>query len=262
MQGPALNGTLLPGLASEWQLQSAIQPGVAWVDGLISVQPNEGEAVLLKYIGRRSPRYGDAAWRIAITFDAPAGGSHDWLNDAVGVGRVEIVGEDLRFDIFELLRRQATVDENGLATEPLYDMAAASSVGDRHVIQSPISSRYLTIAEEGCEVQGRLKAEWPAGFAWGAHRAALDPTSYNLPLHIDMRPGLRAASGEALIQHYVGTTPRAVLDPAPDADRSWLTVAAFEAPAKGELAYLNEVLALGIGWVEDNEARYEYHIWT
>lgn len=262
VEGPALNGKLLPGLVSEWQLESASQPGIAWVDGLISVQPEEGEAVLLKYIGRRSPRYGDKSWRIAITFDAPAGEAHDWLNDVVAVGRVETVGEDLRFEVFELLRRGGTIDENALPIEMLYDMAAASSVGDRHVIKSPISSRYLTIAEEGCEVKGRLQAEWPAGFAWGAHRASHNDGSYNLPLHIDMRPGLRAAGGEALIQHYVGTTPRAVLDPSPDADRSWLAVAAFEAPAQGELAYLNEVLALGIGWVEDNEAHYEYRIWA
>lgn len=262
VQGSALNGKLLPGLASEWQLESATQKGVAWVDGLISVLPDEGEAVLLKYIGRRSPRYGEGEWRIAITFDAPSEGAHDWLNDIVAVGQVKTVGEDLRFDVFELLRREGVADENGLPTEALYDMAAASSVGDRHVIKSPISSRYLTIAEEGCEVKGRLQAEWPAGFAWGAHRAAQDAASYNLPLHIDMRPGLRASNGEALIQHYVGTTPRAVLDPSPDADRSWLVVAAFEAPAEGELAYLNEVLALGIGWVEDNEARYIYRIWA
>ena len=34
----------------------------------------------------------------------------------------------------------------------------------------------------------------------------------------------------------------------------------FEAPADGPHAYLNEVIALGFGWVEANEANYEYRI--
>lgn len=262
VQGPALNGRLLPGLASEWQLESATTPGLAWVEGLLSIQPDIGEAVLVKYVGRRSTRYGGQGYRIAMTFDAPADGPHDGLNDVVAVGQVEVRGDDVHFDIHELLSRLSPPDGNALPVELLYEMVAASSVGERHVIHSPIASRYLTIAEEGCDVTGRLKAQWPAGFAWGAHRVAASGEGHNLPLHIDMRPGLRTSDGEALIQHYIGTTPRAVLDPSPDADRSWLTVAAFEAPATGPSAYLNEVLALGIGWVENGEARYEYHIWS
>lgn len=31
-------------------------------------------------------------------------------------------------------------------------------------------------------------------------------------------------------------------------------------PADGPLAYRNQILAIGIGWVEDNEAHYDYRI--
>jgi hypothetical protein len=221
------------------------------------------QTILMKYMGRRSARYGEAGWRVGVGFEAPAGSPLDWLNDVVAVAYVERIGDDLRINVLELLGRQSGPDANVLPVEPLYRMVAAASLGERHLVKSPISTRYMTIAEEGCSTQGRLNAHWPVGFAWGPHRTArTDAGEFSLPFHIDMRVCLVADNGEALIQSYLGTTPRSAADPSPGADRSWITVAAYEAPAQGPLAYLNEVIALGVGWVENNEVHYEYRIWT
>ena len=262
--GNRLNGRIAPGLATEWKLESASRPGVAFIEGLITLLPDEGPAILMRYMGRRSPRYGTDGGRITIGFEAASDSPHDWLNDIVAVGQVERIGDDLRFTIHELLGRMSAPDSNALSIEgdPLYIMAAHGSVGDRHIIHTPVSSRYMTIAEEGCETHGQLNASWPAGFAWGAHRTSRTATGeFTLPLHIDMRAGLVADNGDALLQYYLGTTPRSALDPSPGNDQSWLTAALFEAPASGPNAWLNDIVALGIGWVEDNEARYDYRIW-
>ncbi len=263
-EGARLRGRIAPGVAAEWQLESLATPGLAFVEGLVTLLGSENDAaILMKYMGRRAARYGESGWRVAATFEAPGDGSYDWLNDVVAAVEVERVGDDLRFTAHELLGRKAAVDAHALKVEPLYRMGASGSVGTRNVVKSPVSTRYISVAEEGCDTRGRLNAHWPAGFSWGAHRASrTDAGEYALPLHIDMRAGLVAENGGFIIQSYIGTTPRSVLDPAPDADRSWITVATFEAPAEGELAYLNEVVALGIGWVEDNEACYEYRIWA
>jgi len=261
--GERLSGRIAPGLASEWQLESVGTPGHAHVEGLITLLHSGGEAILMKYMGRRSARYGEYCWRVGVGFEAPAGGALDWLNDLVAVAHVERIGDDLRYTVFELLGRQSVPDANALPVEPLYTLVATAALGERHLVRSPVSTRYMTIAEEGCTTQGRLNAHWPVGFAWGPHRTArTDAGDFNLPFHIDMRVGLVADNGEALIQSYLGTTPRSAADPSPDADRSWITAAAFEAPAQGPLAYLNDVIALGLGWVENNEVCYEYRIWA
>jgi len=258
--GERLSGRIAPGLASEWQLESLGTPGLAFVDGLITLLPDEGEAILMKYAGRRSPRYGATGWRIGIAFEAPAAGPHDWLNDVVGIAHVEQDGDDLRFTVLELLGRKAGADAQPLSVEPLYQMRAAGSIGERHLVKSRVAMRYLTIAEEGVELHGRLNGRWPVGFAWGPHRC--DATEQLTALkHIEMRAGIVADNGEPLVQSYIGTVPRSVADRSPGADISWITVATFEAPAEGPLAYLNEILAIGIGWAENNEAYYDYRIW-
>jgi hypothetical protein len=263
--GDRLKGTLAPGLATEWQLESTSTPGLAFVEGLFTLLPDEGPAILMRYMGRRSARYGTDSWRVAVSFEAAADGPHDWLNDALGVARIDKSGDDLHFTVHELLGRKSNPDADALETDTglLYRMIAQGSVGERHIVHTPISTRYMTIAEEGCETTGQLSATWPAGFAWGAHRTSRTPEGeFTLPLHIDMRVSLVTESGEALLQYYQGTTARSAIAPDPDTDRSWLTIAVFEAAVDGPNAYLNGIVALGIGWVEDNEAHYEYRIWA
>lgn len=259
-RGELLSGIIAPGLANEWQMCSDAAPGVAHIHGLITLIADNGDAILMKYLGRRGPRYGENSWRIAICFEASADGAHDWMNDVTAVGRVDQDGDDLAFRVWELLGRNVITDEHALEAEPLYELKATNSVGERYVVKSPIGGRYLTIAEGGCETSGRLKAHWPTGFAWGAHRTALGD-GYGMPFHIDLEVELVADNGEMILQHYIGTNSRAMLSPDPNADRSWRTVAVFEAPAQGPLSYLNDVVALGVGWIEDDEANYVYCSW-
>lgn len=260
--GDRLAGTIAPGLANEWQLASTTVDGLAHVSGLITLLGDDGGAIFMKYCGRRSSLYGAQSYRVGIGFEAPSDGAYDWLNDVVAVAEIEPVGDDLLFNAHELLGREAPIDGHALAAEPLYQMRASGSVGERYKVQAPTGGRYLSIAEQGCETAGKLKAYWPAGFAWGAHRISTgDPSGYGMPFHIDLDVEMTATNGDMILQHYIGTSPRSMIDPSPDADRSWCTVAMFEAPASGEHAYLNGVVALGYGWMEANEANYSYAIW-
>ena len=257
-RGDRISGTIVPNLANEWQIKSGTQAGLSFVQGLITLTTGAGDAILMKYVGRRSAFYADS-WRIGACFEAD--GAADWLNDVVAAGRVEVVGDDLRFSLHELLGRKSPIDDHSLDTEPLYTMAASGSVGERFKINSPIGGRYLSVADSGCDTQGRLQAHWPAGFSWGAHRTGLHSAEgMGFPFHIDLTVGLVAEDGATIFQSYIGTNSRELVNRSPDIDRSWRTIAMFEAPADGPHAYLNEVIALGFGWVEANEANYEYRI--
>jgi hypothetical protein len=257
-EGDTLRGHVAPGLATGWMLRSAADPDVAVVEGLITLRTSGGATVLMKYLGRQSAFYADE-WRIGVLFEAD--GEADWLNDVVAAGRVEARGDDLCFILHELLGRSSPPDAHALAVQPLYTMAASGSVGQRYKIDAPIGGRYLSVAESGCRTQGRLAADWPAGFSWGAHRTA--PPSKGplaLPFHIDLKVAMTDADDNLILQHYIGANRRDMLSTAPDVDQSWRTVATFEAPLDGPQTYLNQVVALGFGWVENNEACYDYRV--
>ncbi|TZG26260.1 DUF3237 domain-containing protein [Sphingomonas montanisoli] len=258
--GDRLTADIVPGLATEWQVESEKQPGLAWVEGLITLRTAGGTPILMKYIGRRAARYGEGAWRIGVGFEADAAGedgAHDWLNDVVAAATVEVRGDDLIYTVHELLGRKTAPDANAIAVDPVYHMVASGTLGERIKIESQVAKRYLSIAESGCRTEGPLTAEWPVGFAWGAHRMGKGPMGF--PFHIDMKAEMVAENGDMIVQQYIGTNSRTLLDPSPDIDRSWRTTAMFEAPVDGPNAWLNEVVALGFGWVQGEETHYEYY---
>jgi hypothetical protein len=253
--GDRLAGEIVVGLANEWQLESLIVPGLAQIEGLITLRTPEGAAVLMKYIGRRSARYGTDNWRLGVGFEADDG-PLDWLNDVHAAARVDVVGDDLRFTVHELLGRRSPIGDGAIAVAPVYHMVASGTLGERIKIKGQVADRYLSVAESGCRTEGRVEAEWPVGFAWGPHRMGRGAMGF--PMHIDMRAEMVADGGDLIIQQYTGVNSRALLDRSPDIDRSWRTTAVFEAPATGPNAWLNEVVALGFGWVDGQETHYDY----
>ena len=253
--GRGVSGDVAAELSNEWR-QGALGAGVVAVEGLVTLKTSTGETILMKYIGRGNADLGATSYRIGAVFEASCG-ELDWLNDVCAAGRVTVSGADLHFELFELLGKPGP-DSVFLEVTPLYQMRARDSIGQRNVIHGQVADRYLTMAGEGCLATGALEAEWLKGFSWGPHRMGKADKTY--PWQIDMRVGMRTAQGTAAIQQYIGTVPRQTVSADPAADRSWRTVAVFETEGEGPLAWINGVVALGIGWKEANEAQYLYYV--
>jgi|SRR5579863_2142652 len=103
---------------------------------------------------------------------------------------------------------------------------------------------------------GKVSGSWLKGYSWGPHRTGKGPGTY--PWQIDMRVAIRTADGIPIIQQYMGAIARELTSPDANADRSWRTTAIYETEESGPLAWLNGILAIGIGWKEGNEAHYLY----
>ena len=256
--GPRLSGSVVAEHGNDWLLASATDPALCLVEGLLTLSGDGGETVLATYRGRRSERYGDGRARVGMYFEAGTG-ALDWLNDLHAVAYVETVGSDLHFTVHELLGRPAD-DSIMLAVEPLYRMSGSGSIGKRYSIQGQVADRYLSMAEQGCAMQGQLSGAWLKGFSWGPHRTGEGAGTF--PWQIDMRVAMRTDDGTAIVQHYMGAIARELVSIEPDADRSWRTTAIYETAENGPLAWLNGILAIGIGWKEGNEAHYLYYVVT
>lgn len=253
--GERLSGRLVEDVSNEWQMRATCGADIFSVEGLLTLASDEGETVLIKYAGRGGARYGVDRYCVGMIFEAPAA-TLGWLNDICACAYVRVVGGDLQFEVYELLGR-AEPEARALRVDPLYAMSGQDSVGERRTIEGAVANRYVSMAETGCLAEGQLKATWLKGMSWGPHRMGFTPTSF--PWQIDMRVAMRATSGDIVVQQYIGALPSCIISPEPDADRSWRTVAVFEAPVSGENAWLNVVVALGIGWTENNEAHYRYY---
>jgi hypothetical protein len=254
-EGPTLRGTLPIDLSNEWRVQHGGGTSAFSVEGLISLQVETGEVVLLKYIGRGGARHGQNSYRLGITFDASAG-LLDHLNGVCAVGYAEQKGADLSIVVYELLGRPEAGAAN-LPVKELFTLQGSESVGDRLTLHGPISRRYLTLAAQGCAINGSIKGTMVKGMSWGPHRMSSSKTSF--PWQIDMRVTLQTDDELSLLQHYIGTCPAEIASPDPRADRSWRTVAVYEAPIGSALSQFNELVAAGIGWQSGDEAHYIYY---
>jgi hypothetical protein len=259
--GDRVTGTIVANLSNEWRIGATDVSEL--VEGLVTLTNGDGATVLMTYRGRRSARYGADAYRVGVTLEAD-GEAVDWLNDVHAVAYVHVRDTDLRFEVFELLGRPA---EDGvlLEVEPLYSMHGRGTVGERYKVRGQVSDRYLTMAEEGCATEGAIAGTWLEGFSWGPHRMARTDRSSewrleeSFPWHIDMRVAMRTGDGVPVIQHYLGSNSREMFSGEADADRSWRTSAVFETATGGPLSWLNEIVAVGVGWQESREANYLYY---
>ena len=256
-EGARISGEILCHLANEWRTESPFQEGLSQIEGLIALQSDEGRTIFMKYIGRRSARYGETSWRLGVGFEADREGP-DWLNELHAAATVEQVGDDLVFTVHELVRADAPDAEHFFRITPLYQMIARDSVGKRHMIDGQVARRYFSVAERGCRANGLVDAEWVEGFSWGSHR--MGTVAGRMPMHIDMRAAMVTDDGVPIIQHYTGVSQSELMSTEPGADRSWRTTAVFETAASGAYAWLNGVVAIGLGWAADNEAQYRYYI--
>ena len=254
--GVRLAGAVAEDVSNEWRLYDASGTGGFAVEGMVTLLADTGETILMKYIGRGSDRYGATSYRIGAVFEAPVS-SCAWLNSICAAGRVDIEGDTLRFDVFELLGRPGA-ESGWLDVEPLYRMTGLDTVGNRLTIHGAVANRYFTMAETGCRVEGRLEGMWMKGISWGPHRMAFTPSS--LPWQIDMKVMMQTKGGVPVLQQYLGTIPdRFAPGDTPD-DASWRTAAVFETDIGSDLGWLNGVVAIGIGWKEHSEAHYHYYV--
>ena len=241
--------------SNDWLLTSPANPARQLIEGLITLTSDDGDAVLVTYRGRRSGRYDPKSARVGMNFEAGTG-TLDWLNDIHAAGYVETVGRDLHITVYELLGRPA--DEGiMLDVEPLYRMSGSGSVGKRYTVQGQVADRYLTMAEQECAMAGHLTGTWLKGFSWGPHRTGQGAETF--PWQIDMRVAMHTDDGTAIIQQYMGAISRDIVSPAANADRSWRTTAIYETEVGGKLDWINDIVAVGIGWKDANEAHYYYY---
>jgi len=242
-------------MSNEWRIHHGGGASAFSVEGLISLQVETDEVVLLKYIGRGGSRYGQNSYLLGITFEASIG-SLDYLNGICAVGYATKKGADLNIVVYELLGRSEP-GATGLPVKELFTVQGSESVGERLTVHGPTSRRYFTLAAQGCALKGSIAGTMTKGMSWGPHRMSNSETSF--PWQIDMRVTLETNDGLSLLQHYIGTCPAEIVSPEPRADRSWRTIAVFEAPVGSDLSWFNEVVAAGIGWQSGDEAHYIYY---
>lgn len=259
-EGRGLKGTIAKGLATESQTQSYKQTTSTLIDGQMVLDLGSGEAILVKYRGRKSPASSYYA-QIGAVFETNEG-ENGWLNHLTAIALLEIKGDDVHFHFQELVQgEQAKFDDVlTLKTDPLYDITANGAVGDRYSIWSPTGGRYMSVAERGATINGRLTGIGPEGFWWGSHRSdKYRSETLGTPFQVDLLAPWITKDNALLIQSYIGSV--AFHDYGKQGfTNSWFNVGIFDAPTTGDYSYLNEVLVIGYGWLENHEVHYDYRI--
>jgi Protein of unknown function (DUF3237) len=248
VDGARVRGQVLNLLATDYG-NASVDGSIRHFDANVTAQTDDGVVILMQIRGRASPNYGAGQSRIQILFTVGPG-PYDWLNgvQAIGIGRD--AGGDAIHEVYALTGAQegsATVGSAGLARERtrvtaeyLFTRQSQHTPGaQRHIIDSPLGKRYLTLAEGGGAFQGpRLQGQFLPGFSWSPHRIG---TQHEQPLlHYDVKTLLRTDDGVPILMSYVGVYSTAY------PDQSWVTAILFEVPA-GPYAWLNEVQAVGVG---------------
>jgi hypothetical protein len=258
--GARVNGQVLDLLATDYGYASA-DGSIRQIEAYVTIQTDDGTAILMQVRGRTSPLYGTGQSRIQIQFTVGPG-TYDWLNglQAVGVGRDE--GNDTVYAVYALTGAQEVPATGGATTsgeacvslpaDYLFTRQSQHTPGaQRHIIDNPLGRRFLTLAEGGGAFQGpRLKGEFLPGYSWSPHRMG---TQNEQPLlHYDVKTLLRTDDGVPILMSYVGVYSTAYVD------HSWMTATLFEVP-QGPYAWLNEVQAIGVGRSFGGGAEYKVY---
>jgi hypothetical protein len=241
-------------VASDYGRMS-LDGNIRHIDGYVGIDIDDGESILLQMRGRMSSRYGEGNSRLQILITAGRG-PHQWLGErqAIGIGRsdnsrhiVEVYAlvippedgspspADHEFDGRLIFTRQSQHDENV-----------------RHrVIASEFGSRYLSVAGGGGTFVGpTIGGFYPTGYSWSPHRLSMVDGMYFM--HHDVNSVIEADDGAPILMSYTGLNSRQT------SARSWRSAVLFEAPS-GPHAWLNEILAIGVGEYTGGGARYEVY---
>lgn len=254
VHGPRLTGTVLPSLSTDYGRLGA-DGALGHVDGYLTLEIDGGPVVLLQVRGRTSPRYGEGNTRLQITVSAPDG-EYAWLggHQAVGIGRAENGAETV--DVYALrLAGQPHSDPGWLRfdTEPVLRRRSRHNPDlPHHFIRAPAGGRYLSVAEAGVVDGPRLRGEYLPGYCWSPHRAAM--SADGVFMNLDVNTLVRADDGTPVLMSYAGVVGGPGQDPG-----TWLTAMLFEAPVASPHAWLNEVLAFGLGRDTGDGAEYDVH---
>jgi hypothetical protein len=100
-KGPRIQGEVIPG-GGDWQTTRA--DGCTVLEAIYALKTSDGAAITVRNLGLIAPRPdGKVYIRTVPSFDAPRG-PHDWLNQSVFVGTLEVVdpGKAVRLRMFRV----------------------------------------------------------------------------------------------------------------------------------------------------------------
>lgn len=262
--GRLLNGRVLSLHATDYGRASA-DGELRQMDADVGLELDDGTAILMRYRGRSSPRYGEGQLRIQALFDV-AEGPHDWINgiQAIGVGAERTDGTTV-IEIYKLTGEAETETTRDTASDPrqraslpaefvLRRKSAHESGAKRHTVASPFGARYFTLAETGGAFSGpRISGQFLPGYSWSPHymhaRGTYGKPDFEMLMHYDVKTLLKAEDGTTILMAYTGATSAAYPKGA------WMTATQFEV-AKGPHDWLNEVQAVGAGRWDGDGAEY------
>lgn len=249
--GPKLNGKVLQHMATDYGRASA-DGTLRQPHGELVIQADDGSVVLAQYRGRSAPRYGAGQSRLQFLFKA-AEGPHDGLQQVQAIGFGEDSGERLVVDVYALGaggpfegegNEARGVDRTSVSAEFVLRRRSTYTSTERHIIESPLGTRYLSISELGGAFEGpRIAGEFMPGYSWSPHYFHLKDGDHLL--HYDVNTLLRTRDGVPVLMAYTGVTSSRY------PKGSWRTAVLFET-AQGPHAWLNEIQAVGFGrWMGD-----------
>lgn len=258
--GARVTGEVLDLLATDYG-SAGLDGRIRQVDAYVTARSDDGVVILMQVRGRASPAYGSGQSRIQILFTVGPG-SYEWLNglQAIGIGQDE--GGDTIYEVYALTGGQEGAaaigsssqgaERTSVTAEYLFTRQSQHTPGaERHVIDSPLGKRFLTLAEGGGAFHGpRLQGQFIPGFSWSPHRMGVQDDQPLL--QYDVKTLLRTDDGVPILMSYTGVYSSAY--PA----GSWMTATVFEAP-DGAYAWLNEVQAVGIGRMAGGGAEYKVY---
>lgn len=255
--GPGLNGKVVEHLATDYGRASPDRT-IRAPEGDVVIQADDGTIILAQYRGRMSPAYGEGRSRLQFLFKTSEG-PHYWLHNVQAIGFGEEKDGDLIVEIHALagadpFEGPASTGTGADRTSVTADFIMrrrsvyTGAAEERHVISSPLGSRFLTVAEGGGAFTGpRVSGEFLSGYSWSPHYIHVKDKDFLL--HYDVKTLLREQDGTPILMSYTGVTSSYY----PDA--SWRTATLFETP-DGPHGWLNEVLAVGVGTYMGDGALY------
>ncbi|RVT94303.1 DUF3237 family protein [Sphingomonas crocodyli] len=268
IRGARLNGQVLRLHATDYG-RASLDGSLRQLDAEAGLLLDDGTAILMRYRGRMSPRYGAGQSRISAVFDV-ADGPHGWINgiQAMGVGEERADGTTV-IEVYQLTGEAESEGPRDTATDPSQRRSLPAEFvlrrksehepgSKRHTVASPFGARYFTLAEAGGAFKGpKIAGQFLSGYSWSPHymHAKGEPgqPGFEMLMHYDVKTLLRTDDGTSVLMAYTGATSGAY------ARGAWMTATLFEVP-EGPHAWLNEVQAVGAGrWAGDGA---EYRVFA
>jgi len=258
--GARVKGEVLDLLATDYG-NASLDGLIRQIDAYVTARTDDGIAILMQVRGRVSPAYAAGQSRIQILFTVGPG-AYEWLNGIQAIGMGQDQGGDTVYEVYAVTGAQETsaapnstrggTERTSVAAEYLFTRQSQHTPGaERHIIDSPLGKRFLTLAEGGGAFHGpRLQGQFIPGFSWSPHR--MGAQNDQPLLQYDVKTLLRTDDGVPILMSYTGVYSSAY------PPGSWVTATLFEVP-DGPYAWLNEVQAIGIGRTAGGGAEYKVY---